>query len=261
MMTLGILSACSEENSLIRQALTETTPVQRVGGRDFHQGELDGMPVVVAFSQWGKVAAASTATLLIERFDVSGLIFTGVAGGLHSKLKLGDVVVASALAQHDMNASPLFPRHEIPLLGKTWFEPSGAFTRTAISAAEAFLKSPTDYRIRLQEDDGLFANTLNGCNAYSGQVLSGDRFVHELADTEDLRARFPEALCVEMEGAAVAQVCEAFEISYAIIRTISDTADGDAPSDFAKFLNAVAASYSLGIMREFVRRVGSVPEF
>src|SRR5262249_4269300 len=85
----------------------EDVQVTEAGMRTYHKGNLWGTSVVLVFSRWGKVAAATTATYLIEHFGVSQLIFTGVAGGVDESLRVGDVVVASTLYQHDMDASPL----------------------------------------------------------------------------------------------------------------------------------------------------------
>src|SRR5690349_19491718 len=86
-----------------------------VEGRDFSAGDLHGREVVAVLSRLGKVAAATTATLLIERFKVDRIVFTGVAGGIAPGVNRGDVVLADAFLQHDLDASPIFPRWEVPL--------------------------------------------------------------------------------------------------------------------------------------------------
>ena len=108
-MTTAILSALAEEQSGLVELL-QSPVVVRHAGRDFYAGLLWGHPVVLALSRIGKVAAATTTTVLVERFGVQRLIFTGVAGGLGAGVKVGDVVIASALLHHDMDASPLFAR-------------------------------------------------------------------------------------------------------------------------------------------------------
>ena len=89
--------------------------------RDFWLGDLHGVSVVLALSRIGKVAAATTATTLIEAFAADHIVFTGVAGALGAQVRVGDVVVADDFVQHDMDASPLFPRFEIPLYQRTRF--------------------------------------------------------------------------------------------------------------------------------------------
>ena len=108
-MTTAIVSAMQEELSAVLPLL-QAKP-EEVAGRTFWRGVCHGEPVVAVLSRIGKVAAATTATTLIERFGVSRIVFTGVAGGLSPQVRVGDVVVANAFLQHDLDASPLFPRY------------------------------------------------------------------------------------------------------------------------------------------------------
>ena len=118
---IAILSALAEEQVGLIEALE--SPLQVVhAGRAFWCGRLWGQPVVLALSRIGKVAAATTAVTLIEAFAVDRIVFTGVAGGVADGVKVGDVVVGRTLMQHDMDASPLFPRYEVPLYGQTVFD-------------------------------------------------------------------------------------------------------------------------------------------
>jgi adenosylhomocysteine nucleosidase len=121
---LGIVSALPQELAELLTLLEpggdmagSTGGTVEAAGRRLQRGRLHGHDVVLTLCGIGKVAAALTTTLLIERLGVRGLIFTGVAGGLGSGVRVGDVVVARTLLQHDMDASPLFPRHQVPDLG------------------------------------------------------------------------------------------------------------------------------------------------
>src|SRR4051812_8668352 len=116
-MKIGIMGAMLEEVSGIVEQLG-TTKITRVGGRDYIEGAWHGIDVVVVFSRWGKVAASVTAAILLTRFEVRGIFFVGVAGAADPALGLGDIVVATDLLQHDMDASgiPAFSRFEVPLL-------------------------------------------------------------------------------------------------------------------------------------------------
>ncbi|MEO7888021.1 MAG: 5'-methylthioadenosine/adenosylhomocysteine nucleosidase, partial [Polaromonas sp.] len=134
----AILSALLEEQRGLMEMLHQPRKVLHAG-RDFWLGDLHGRPVVLALSKIGKVAAATTATALIERFGVSRIVFTGVAGGLGAGVNVGDVVVATDFVQHDLDASPLFPRYEVPLYGRTRFEGDAALTALLFSAAVAAL--------------------------------------------------------------------------------------------------------------------------
>jgi adenosylhomocysteine nucleosidase len=114
MPRIAIVGAMHQELQALLAAMPDERPVSRAG-REFWLGHLAGHEVVVVLSRIGKVAAATTATLLLSEFEVSRIVFTGTAGGLAPGVNVGDVVVADTLLQHDMDASPLFPRHEVPL--------------------------------------------------------------------------------------------------------------------------------------------------
>src|SRR6185369_3958755 len=101
----AIVSAMHEELQALLQHMPDEAPV-RCAGREFWLGHLEGREVVVVLSRIGKVAAATTATALLTQFDVGRIVFTGTAGGLGDGVRVGDVVVADALLQHDMDASP-----------------------------------------------------------------------------------------------------------------------------------------------------------
>src|SRR5215469_12323527 len=120
-MPIGIMAAMQEEIGTLSKELPAESEVVDDGQRTYHSGPLWGTPMVVVFSRWGKVAAASTATHLISDFGVAEILFTGVAGAARPGLKVGDVVVGARLWQHDMDARPLLPRYEIPLLGRSSF--------------------------------------------------------------------------------------------------------------------------------------------
>jgi len=208
---------------------------RRVGMRDYHHGVLYGRPCVLALTRVGKVAAAATTATLLREFDVDRVVFTGVAGGLDTAVRTGDVVVGSTLVQHDLDARPLFARHEVPLLGLARFATDETLAGLLHRCAAEFL-----------------AQRGGAATLHRGLIATGDRFVHEPAVARELRDALPEALCVEMEGAAVAQVCHEFGVPCAVLRTISDCADQDAPVDFAVFLREVASVYSAGILRRFL---------
>jgi adenosylhomocysteine nucleosidase len=139
MAVIGIMSAMHEELAAVLAAMPDEQRV-RVAGRDFWVGHWQGHDVVAVLSRIGKVAAATTATALIERFKVDVLVFTGAAGGLASDAQVGDVVVASAFVQHDMDASPLFPKHEVPLYGRSRFDTDAGLSQALVAAASKVLR-------------------------------------------------------------------------------------------------------------------------
>jgi adenosylhomocysteine nucleosidase len=217
---------------------------QRVGGREFWVGHLHGQDVVAVLSGIGKVAAATTAAMLIERFAVQRIVFTGVAGGLDPRVRVGDMVLARSFLQHDMDASPIFPRHEVPGYGRARFAADDALTDALELACDRMLHAlPGRLPPTTVQAFGLQAPRL-----HQGLLLSGDRFVSTTAESQALQRELPEALAVEMEGAAFAQVCHDFGVPLAVVRTISDRADDAAHVDFPRFLREVASRYSAAVI-------------
>ncbi len=216
----------------------------RVAGRDFWIGHLHGQPVVAVLSRIGKVAAAVTATVLLERFGVRAIVFTGVAGGLAPGVNVGDVVVATELLQHDMDASPIFPKHEVPLMGLSRFAADAAISDALSDVVRRVLRDP----VALIGQAGVDEFGLSSPKVHRGLLVSGDRFVSTTAESAALQRELPDALAVEMEGAAVAQVCHDYGVPFAAMRTISDRADDAAHGDFARFVAVVASRYSLALV-------------
>jgi len=246
--TLGLMSALNEELHLLMPALVGTRTVMHAG-REFHCGKLDGRDVVLVLSRVGKVAAATTAAMLVERFDASALVFTGTAGGLGAGVRVGDVVIARELLQHDMDASPLFPRHEVPLTGRSRFPADAVLADSLAKAARDALSAEC---IGLAVSMGALG--IRSPQVHEGLVVSGDRFVATSIESAGLRAELPDALAVEMEGAAVAQVCHDCDVPFAVLRTVSDRADDSAHIDFTRFANEVASPLAAAIVRTWLRR-------
>ena len=251
-MTTAILSALHDEQDGLLALMRAPQRVQRAG-RDFWQGELQGQPVVLALSRIGKVAAATTATALIESFGVQRIVFTGVAGGVGQDVRVGDIVVAEGFVQHDLDASPLFPRYQVPLYDKTCFDCDPALSQLLFDAASAALPGLSDNELLQQSQ-------LNAApQVHRGLVATGDRFVNGVQEALTLRSSLRNAgfaaLAVEMEGAAVAQVCHDYGLPFAAARTISDRADDQAHLDFSKFVVEVASRYALATVTGLLDRL------
>ena len=227
----AIVSAMREELAAVLALMPHEHKVS-LAGREFWRGHLHGQEVVVVLSQIGKVAAAMTATLLIAHFGVRRIVFTGVAGGLAPTVQVGDVVVARELLQHDMDASPIFPKYQVPLLGISHFATDAGLTDALVQAA---------------------ALALPQAPLHQGLVVSGDRFVSTTVEAQALQAALPQALAVEMEGAAFAQVCHAYQVPFAAVRTVSDRADDAAHGDFLQFIRTVASPHSAAIVDALLR--------
>ncbi len=246
-MTLALVSALPEELQAVLDLLPDEQRIA-VGGRAFWQGHLHGQAVVAVLSGIGKVAAATTAALLLERFQASAIVMTGVAGGLGPGVKVGDVVVARELLQHDMDASPIFPRHEMPGYGRSRFATDAAWADRLVRASEATLRDP---RASLGPE-AVATFQLQTPRVHQGLLVSGDRFVSRTAESQALQTELPDALAVDMESAAVAQVCADFGKPFAVLRTISDRADDAAHVDFPRFLTQVASRYSAAIVERLL---------
>jgi adenosylhomocysteine nucleosidase len=246
-MRLGIISALHEEQQGLVEAMQ--SPYKLIHGqREYWLGQLWEIDAVCVLSRIGKVAAAMTATTLVEKFGVTHILFTGVAGAGDKTVRVGDIVIAESLVQHDMDASPLFPRFEVPLTGLTHFPADRQLGMRLLDAAHAFLE--TDFAEAIDAHDKA-AFGLSQPRIHRGLVASGDRFVADRAHINGLNSALPGLVAVEMEGAAVAQVCYELGVPCAVIRTISDNANENAATDFMGFVKSVAARYALYIVRRF----------
>ena len=237
-MTLAILSALADEQRSLIAQLQQPHQVTHAG-RMFWLGTLHGHAVVLALSRIGKVSAAVTASALIEHFGAQRIVFTGVAGGVGPDVQVGDVVVATQFIQHDLDVSPLYPRYEVPLYGQSCFAADTVLGHQLVQATRAALQAM-----------GLAATV------HLGLLASGDQFIGSAQASgtlcSDLAAAGHLPLAVEMEGAAVAQVCHDYGVPFAAVRTISDRADDSAHVDFTMFARDVAGRYAEAIIREFL---------
>jgi len=239
------MGAMREEVDHLLAQLTKVKTTT-IGRRTYYEGILFKKPVVIVFSRWGKVAAATTVSTLLLKFKVTEIIFTGVAGAIDRNLKIGDVVISKKLFQHDMDARPLMAKYEIPLLEKLFFITDKERQHNTAAAAERFLKN-IDHHIPSED---LKEFNIKSPKVIIGNIASGDQFIASEADRNLISEGLPNIACVEMEGAAVAQVCYEFGIPFTVIRTISDAANEQSDIDFGKFIVSVASKYSEGIIRE-----------
>lgn len=248
---LGVLTAMDEEFRRVRAAISRAESVER-GGRRYLRGEIGGHPVVAAFSRWGKTAAASTATTLIERFEVGRILFTGVAGAVEPSLGIGDLVVADRLVHHDLDARPFIARFEVPLLDLVEIPADPHLSSIAAAAAAAVLRDDLAAIVpaSLRDTFGMAEPQVR-----RGLVASGDRFMADAGEVASLRESLPGLLAVEMEGAAVAQVCYEHGVPCAVVRAISDRADHGAPLDFAAFVAEVASRFGERLVARVVERL------
>src|SRR5471032_2870605 len=234
-MRLGVISALAEEQQGLIEAMQSPYKLMH-GMREYTAGQLWEIDAVCVLSRIGKVAAAMTAAILVEKFEVTHIVFTGVAGSGDAGVRVGDIVVADALIQHDFDASPLFPRFEVPLTGLSQFASDVALSDQlahVIDTAEA-------------KEFGLERPQL-----HRGLIASGDQFIGKRARVVRLKEALPTVLALEMEGAAVAQVCFELGVPFAVIRTISDNANEEAAVDFMRFVTSIASRYAFDVIKNF----------
>lgn len=253
-MLIGVMGAMPQEVASLVDSMEIAGEDQRAMRR-WRRGRLFDADVVLVHSLCGKVAAAATASRLILQYNVDRIVFTGLAGGVDPARKIGDVVVATDLIQHDLDARPLFPRFEVPLHDRYAFATDEAAREIALDAAHEFIRDELPSVIP-PELGHLFDG--DGPRVAQGPVLSGDQFICDPDRLAALRADLPGAQCVEMEGAAVAQVCYEEGIPLTVVRTISDTADHNAPDVFMNSLGAIAGLYARGLMKRYLPGVAAL---
>lgn len=248
-MLIGILAPMPEEIDLILQSMTDVTIVHS-GKRDFYKGKIANKDCVVALSRIGKVASGVTAAVMIEKFGITHLLVTGVAGAISPNLNIGDIVVATECVQHDLDARPLFPQFEAPLLGQGFFTCDSDLVTYSLQACAKLLNDDLDKHI-LEKDIETFG--LRNAKVHSGQLCCGDQFIGSQIQLDKIRTDLPKVLCVEMEGGAVGQVCFEYGVKYVVVRSISDAANDSAHIDFNQYINSVSRHYGLAIVTSIVK--------
>lgn len=213
---VGIIGAMKVEVKDLISAMANKKKT-RIARMDFYEGRIEGVCVVVVQSGIAKVNMAVCAQILIDRFGVTHLINTGVAGSLNNSVRIEDVVVSTELVHHDLDATPVgFALGEVP--GCPPYYPANKklakfFSRVITNAARTISPQTTVHR---------------------GRIASGERFVAEAADKRRIVKHF-NALATEMEGAALAQVAWLNCIPFVVLRSISDNANADSPMDYPTF--------------------------
>ena len=227
---LGIIGAMDEEVAKIKERL-ENVEVQTFGGMDFYKGNFEGKSVVVVRSGIGKVNAAVCAQILADRYQVSGIVNTGIAGSLMAKIDIGDIVLSTDALQHDMDATNFgYPAGQIPRMD--------------------VLSFPADPKLLALAKE-CCGRVNPEIHTYVGRVVSGDQFISDQKKKDWLIETF-HGYCTEMEGAAIAQAAYLNGIPFLIIRAISDKADNSANVDYPTF-EAQAIIHSVNLMLEMIR--------
>lgn len=236
-MTLALMAAMPEELQALRPLLGAAR-VHHHAGREFHSGRLDGRELVLACSPPGAVAVATTATLLIERFGAEAIVSTGVAGGLHPRVRIGDVVVAHELLRCDALAD-----------GRTRLAADPELGAALLDAARAALEVE---RIALAGSLALLGITVQ--QVHGGLLLSAEQAIAAASERTSLAHEWPEALAVETDGAALAEVCRDCDLPFALLRCVADRADEQAPADRQRFVAQVAGPLVAAVVRAWLWR-------
>lgn len=229
---LGIIGAMSQEVENLKQAMNDVE-VQKVAGMEFYAGKLKGRDVVVVRSGIGKVNAAICSQVLVDRYDVTAIINTGIAGSLRNEINIGDIVLSKDTLQHDMDATGFgYPLGQIPQMEQSVFEGDTHMIEMAKECC---------------------AQVVPEIGVHVGRVVSGDQFVSDRVKKAWLTETF-QGYCTEMEGAAIAQTAYLNHIPFLIIRAISDKADDSAEMDYEVF-ETKAIEHSVKLVLALVEKM------
>ncbi|WP_394921593.1 5'-methylthioadenosine/adenosylhomocysteine nucleosidase [uncultured Robinsoniella sp.] len=229
MNIIGIIGAMDVEVDALKKEMENKTVTVKAG-MEFCQGILKGQNVVIVRSGIGKVNAAVCTQILVDVFHITRVINTGIAGSLNAGIDIGDVVIATDLVHHDMDATNFgYPLGQIPQLDVFAFESDKEISEIA---AKACLEANPDIHV------------------FRGRIVSGDQFISNKEIKNRITDNF-EAYCTEMEGAAIAQTAYLNKIPFAVIRAISDKSDDSATMDYPTF-EAKAAQHSVNLVNKLM---------
>lgn len=234
MQVIGIIGAMEPEVALLREQISDVTTHQ-LGGYTFYQGTLAGMPVVLVQSGIGKVASALATALLIQQFTPAAVINTGSAGGFDPELNVGDVVISTEVRHHDVDVTAFgYEMGQVPQMPAAFV----AHPKLIDAAEQSIAK-------------------LGYCHTKKGLIATGDSFICDPSRIATIRQQFPAMLAVEMEGAAIAQVCHMLNTPFVVIRSLSDIAGKESPQSFEAYLE-VASKHSSAMVLELLQRLQHV---
>ena len=225
---IGIIGAMDTE---VKELISEMDDTERISlyGNDFYSGRINGVRAVVVKCGIGKVNAARCAQIMIDKFEVSAIVNSGIAGGVSLELNVGDICLGSGMIQHDYDLTPFGYVKGYISTGLTGDEP------TIFKADRGLL----DFFKRAAGEVAGDRHILEGI------IISGDQFIADLEKKKELHSEFG-AIAAEMEGAAIAQVAAYAEVPFVVLRVISDLANGEGPASFEEF-EKEAADLSMAI--------------
>ncbi|HDL5346051.1 TPA: 5'-methylthioadenosine/S-adenosylhomocysteine nucleosidase, partial [Mannheimia haemolytica] len=219
-MKIGIIGAMAQEIEILRQVMVEPKVTELAGCKIF-EGKINNTRVALLQSGIGKVAAAIGTTLLIQLTQPDMIINTGSAGGLDPDLNVGDILISTEVRYHDVDVTAFgYEIGQLPANPPTF--------------------SPNEQLVELAQKEAKKA----GYNVVSGLICSGDAFINGNDKINQIRQNFPNVVAVEMEAAAIAQVCHGFNLPFVIVRAVSDVADKESHLSFEEFLPLAAEKSS-----------------
>lgn len=221
MKYIGIIAAMNEEVETIKNLMNDVS-VKEIYELQFIQGKINGKDAVLVKCGVGKVNAARTTQILLNNFDIEYLINVGTAGSLNENIEIGDVVIGEKLVQHDFDVT------------------AAGREKGYISDVGKYFYSDKDIIKKAKETIELMNEDFN---CFIGTIATGDIFVQEIKVKDEIKREF-NADCVEMEGAAIAQVCTLDKIPFIVIRSISDKPNGNNAVDFEKYLQVACERYA-----------------
>lgn len=227
-MKIGIIGAMDIEVAGLIESM-ENIRKEDISSTIYYEGTLQGKNVVVSKCGVGKVHAAVCAQTMILKYKPDVIINTGVAGSLTPKLDIADLVISDNVVQHDMDTSGMG-------------DPVGLISGVNLIN----IPCPKDLVEQIEKS----AKTIEGTNVIVGTIASGDQFICN-QDKRDYIVKHFDALCAEMEGAAIGHVCYLNNVDFCIVRAISDKADGSAHMDFPTFAK-IAAKKSTQLINTFL---------
>lgn len=230
-MRLGIIGAMEEEVKGLLAQMKNVETVSKCGTTLYH-GTLNSVDVVLLQCGIGKVAAAVGTTLLIDQYAPDYVINTGSAGGLSTKLNVGDVVISTEVRFHDVDVTLFgYEYGQVPQM-PPGFTPDNKLVEVAKDAAKS----------------------INEINITDGLIITGDSFIHDEDDVDKIKSKLPPMEATEMEAAAIAQVCFMSKVPFLVIRSISDVPGKESKQSFEEFLK-VAAKNSANLVLEILNKL------
>jgi len=235
MKRIGIIGAMEKEVACLKEEMRNVM-VTKKAGLEFYEGVLASKPVVVVRSGVGKVNAGICTQMMIDLYDLEGIINTGKAGSLCNEINIGDIVVSTDTVQHDVDLTMFdYLPGQIPGMDVLAFEADSSLVEFAYASSQK-----VNRHIR----------------TFKGRIVSGDQYISDQEKKEKIASDF-DGLCTEMEGAAIGQVAYLNQMPYVVIRAISDKADGSAIADSEAF-SKEAIENSINLVKEMLRMIKGI---